>query len=89
MDYSHVFVCLMGMGTVFFGLVCLILLTELMSAVMGRKKKAEPVQAAAPCPAGAPQQAVTPEMIAAMSAALAENLGTDVTGIRIHSIKKV
>ena len=24
MDYSIIFVCLMGMGTVFFGLVCLI-----------------------------------------------------------------
>ena len=30
MDYSHLFVCLMGMGTVFFGLICLIALTALM-----------------------------------------------------------
>ena len=27
MDYYIVFVCLMGMGTVFFGLICLIVLT--------------------------------------------------------------
>ena len=27
MDYSIIFVCLMGMGTVFFGLICLIVLT--------------------------------------------------------------
>ena len=33
MDYSIVFVCLMGMGTVFFGLICLIVLTTLLSAV--------------------------------------------------------
>lgn len=88
MDYSHLFVCLMGMGTVFFGLICLIALTALMGAVLGRKKPGA-VQPAAPSPAAAPQQTVTPEMVAAVSAALAEELGTDITGIRIHSIKKV
>ena len=36
MEYSSIFVCLMGMGTVFFGLICLIALTYLMSAVVGR-----------------------------------------------------
>ena len=40
MEYSSIFVCLMGMGTVFFGLICLIALTYLMSAVVGRGKKA-------------------------------------------------
>lgn len=86
MDYSIIFVCLMGMGTVFFGLICLIALTYLMSAVVGRGKKAAP----APVPA-APQTAgeVTPELVAAVSAALAEELGTDITGIRIVSMKKV
>ena len=52
MEYSSIFVCLMGMGTVFFGLICLIVLTYLMSAVVGRGKKAAP----APVPA-APQTA--------------------------------
>lgn len=52
MEYSSIFVCLMGMGTVFFGLICLIALTYLMSAVVGRGKKAAP----APVPA-APQTA--------------------------------
>ena len=72
MEYSSIFVCLMGMGTVFFGLICLIALTYLMSAVVGRGKKA----ATAPVPA-APQTAgeVTPELVAAVSAALAEELG--------------
>ncbi|WP_418480176.1 OadG family protein [Dysosmobacter sp.] len=85
MEYSSIFVCLMGMGTVFFGLICLIALTYLMSAVVGRGKKAAP----APVPA-APQTAgeVTPELVAAVSAALAEELGTDITGIRIVSMKK-
>ena len=75
-----------AMGTVFFGLICLIALTYLMSAVVGRGKKAAP----APVPA-APQTAgeVTPELVAAVSAALAEELGTDITGIRIVSMKKM
>lgn len=53
MEYSSIFVCLMGMGTVFFGLICLIALTYLMSAVVGCGKKAAPapVPAAPPCPA--------------------------------------
>ena len=41
MEYSSIFVCLMGMGTVFFGLICLIALTYLMSAVVGRGKKGD------------------------------------------------
>ena len=89
MDYSPVFVCLMGMGTVFFGLICLVALSTLMSAVLrsaGKRPAAVPA-APAPVPAAAPAGAVTPELVAAVSAAIAEDLGTDVTGIRILSIK--
>ena len=49
MDYSIPFVCLMGMGTVFFGLICLILLTMVMSRVCKAIQK--PAPAAAPVPA--------------------------------------
>lgn len=88
MDYSHLFVCLMGMGTVFFGLICLIALTSLMSAVL-RSVGKRPAAAIppAPVPAAPAAGAVTPELIAAVSAAVAEDLGTDITGIRITSIK--
>ena len=34
MEYSSIFVCLMGMGTVFFGLICLIALTYLMLSLI-------------------------------------------------------
>ena len=88
MDYSIIFVCLMGMGTVFFGLLCLIVLTTLLGRVCGQKQQAAPAAAAVPAPAAAPavnQQ----EMIAAVSAAIAEELGTDITGIRILSVKKL
>ena len=89
MEYSSIFVCLMGMGTVFFGLICLIVLTYLMSAVVGRGKKAAP----APVPA-APQTAgeVTPELVAAESAALAEELRggalTEASASMLEQVKK-
>ena len=87
MDYSIIFVCLMGMGTVFFGLICLIVLTTLLGRLCGRKQQEAPV-AAISAPAATPavnQQ----ELIAAVSAAIAEDLGTDITGIRILSVKKL
>lgn len=90
MEPSSLFVCLMGMGTVFFGLICLIVLTTLMGKILGAAKPAAP--AAAPAPAVAAAAAPEPnrqELVAAVSAAIAEELGTDITGIRILSMKKL
>ena len=88
MDYSSVFVVLMGMGTVFFGLICLIVLTSIMGRILGRE--AAPAVAAAPAaPAVAAAEPNRQELVAAVSAAIAEELGTDITGIRILSMKKV
>lgn len=42
-EYSNLFVVLMGMGIVFFGLVCIIILTTLMGMIMTRMES---------CPAG-------------------------------------
>ena len=52
-----------------------------------KRRDAQPTQPAAPAavPAGAPSQ----ELVAAVSAALAEELGTDITRIRIKSITKL
>jgi len=88
MEYSNIFVCLMGMGTVFFGLIILILLTYLMSSLCRRGRKQPEVFAS---PSSEPQSAAPDrlEMVAAVSAALAEELGTDVSGIRILSMKKL
>ena len=86
MDYSSAFVCLMGIGTVFFGLICPILLTTIMGRICGTKKPVS--EAIAPMPSGAAEPN-REELVAAISAAIAEEMGTDITGIRILSIKKV
>lgn len=87
-EVSNLFVCLMGMGVTFFGLICLILLTMIMGRlVRGKQEPAAPAPAPAPVPAAAEPN--RQEMIAAVSAALAEELGTDVSAIRILSFKKV
>ena len=91
MDYSNLFVVLMGLGTVFAGLLCIILLVTLMSWVCNRTSapSAAPRAMTAPAAAAPAQGAVTPSMMAAISAAIAEDMGTDISAIRIVSIKKV
>ena len=90
MDYPAIFVILMGLGTVFFGLVCLIALTMCMGRVLYRT--APPAPAPAP-PVVMPKAPITepnlPEMVAAIAAAIAEELDTDVTGIRILSMRRL
>ena len=89
-DYSNLFVVLMGLGTVFAGLLCIILLVTLMSWVCNRIGAPKAAPQAAAAPAGIPAAGtVTPSMMAAISAAIAEDMGTDVSAIRIVSIKKV
>ena len=88
-EYGSLFVCLMGMGTVFFGLICLIVLTMIMGKIVGGR--AVPA-VAAPAPAAAAPAAPEgnrQEIAAAVSAAIAEELGTSITGIRIVSMKKL
>ena len=78
MDYSNLFVCLMGLCTVFVGLICIIVLVSVMSNVV-RRTDAKTAAPAIPAPAAAP----------AVSAASAEELGTDISAIRIVSMKKI
>lgn len=89
MDYSNLFVCLMGIGTVFVGLICIILLVTLMSYVC-RKSDAKSVSPApVTVPTDVPKSAIQPELIAAVSAAIAEDMGTDISAIRIISMKQI
>ena len=95
--HSNVFVVLMGMGTVFFGLICIILLSTIMSKVcqkLAGKSDAAPAAPASVETTAAPAVQNAPiqnrqAMIAAISAAIAEELGTDVSAIRIRSLKHV
>ena len=94
MELSNTFVVLMGIGTVFFGLVCIILLCYIMSFFVQKLSKPEvaitstPTAAPAPTPAKA-TIANRQEFIAAVSAVIAEELGTDVSAIRILSVKEL
>ena len=88
---SNGMVVVLGLGIVFFGLICIIVLCSVMGKIVGKlAKKPEAAPAAAPAPAA--EQTVIPnrrEMVAAVSAAIAEELGVEVSGIKILSIKKI
>ena len=95
-EVSNGFVSLVGIGTVFVGLICIVFLCTLMSALCrkfsgSKKTESAPAAPAAPAPS-APASAQIPnrqEFIAAVSAVLAEEMGTDVSALRILSVKRV
>ena len=90
MEYSPLFVTLMGIGTVFFGLICIIFLTMVMGAVLKGKEKAPAAAAAAPVAAPAPKpQGMQPEIVAAITAALSEEVGISSRSMNIVNIKKI
>ena len=92
MEPSIPFVILMGVGIVFIGLICIILLSMAMSAVCRALGDKTPAPAAAAPAAPAVQAEAIPNrqaMIAAIAVAVAEEMGTDPSGIRILSVKKL
>lgn len=92
--YSPLFVTLMGIGTVFFGLICIIVLTTVMGSVL--KSNAKPT---APAPVAAPKAAAPAapavntakeqEILAAVIAAVTEDLGPSASRMQITSINKI
>ncbi|MBQ9735582.1 MAG: OadG family protein [Clostridia bacterium] len=92
---------LVGILIVFIGLICLIALVTIMGAIsqklLSGEKSAKPAQkkAAAPAPAaksGAAKSGTIEnrdELVAIFSAAVAEELGTDVSAIRVVSLKEI
>ena len=92
--YSPLFVTLMGIGTVFFGLICIIVLTTVMGSVLKSKSKpAAPAPAAAPKAAAPAAPAVNTakeqESHAAVIAAVTEDLGPSASRMQITSINKI
>ncbi len=88
-------VVIMGLVTVFVVLICLIIIIKILGAVLEKLAPKKPVPAAAAVPAPAPAApAPVPagekqKTVAAIAVAIAEYMGTDVSHIRIHSIKRV
>ena len=92
MEYSPLFVTLMGIGTVFFGLICIIFLTMAMGGIMKSKGKMPAAAAAAPAAAPAPApkpQGMQPEIVAAITAVLSEEIGIPAKSMNIVNIKKI
>ena len=90
MEVSMGQVVALGMGTVFVGLVCIVILISIMNIFFSRTKPAaQPATTNAAPKISSGDERLDSETVAAVSAALAETMGKDVSAIRITSIKKV
>jgi len=92
--YSPLFVTLMGIGTVFFGLICIIVLTTVMGSVLNPAPPPPPPGPRAPPGAAAPaapavNTAKEQEILAAVIAAVTEDLGPSASRMQITSINKI
>ena len=93
-EVNNAFVVVLGISVVFIGLIAIILLCKIMSAVCSladKKQTSNTVAAPTAVPAVQNAQPIAnrQEIIAAVSAAVAEELGTDISAIRILSFKKI
>lgn len=95
---SNTFVVIMGLATVFVGLICIIIVCMIMSSIVRALIKHKPREnkAAAPAPAApatvsAANTAIADrdKVVVAISAAIAEEIGEDAGAIRILSLKKI
>ncbi len=86
MEQSNLLVIGLGLGTVFFGLICLVVICMITSAICKCFEKETPKETA-PIESGAiPNKQ---ELIAASCAVIAEELGTEVKNIKVVSFKRV
>ena len=93
LSFTNTFVVLMGLSTVFLGLICIIILCKLVSLFCNLfgSTTTKSNEASSPISSTTKSSNIEnrQEMLAAVSAAIAEDLGTDVQAIRIHSVKKL
>ena len=84
-------VCLLGIGTVFVGLIVIILLCKILGLLVGKAVKEEKTDAESAPQTNAIADEIPnrEEFVAAVSAALAEYMGEDINSFRIVSIKKI
>ncbi len=92
------FVIVMGMGTVFIGLVCIVILCKILGAVcslLGSTSSDLKDTGAQKAATVSAQQNALPsfpnrqEVVAVIGAVIAEECGVDVEAIRIKSIKRI
>lgn len=90
-NISNGFVIAMGLGVVFVGLICIVLLCVVMSWFCKERNTEAKTTESVPAPNVAPNEPIAnkQELIAGICAVIAEELGTDVSGIRILSFKKL
>lgn len=99
LNVNDAYVIVLGVGTVFVGLICIIILCKILGVCCKLLEKnttaapetvatptATPAAPATPVPAVIPNRG---ETVAAIAAAIAEDLGEDVSAIRIVSIEKI
>ena len=82
------FAVVMGIGTVFAGLIAIIIICLITGALAGENKKAKKQTFKSPAPPSEDPR-VRQQLIAAVSAACAEDMGTDVSRIRVVSFRKI
>lgn len=90
-EVSNLLVVGMGVGVVFFGLICLILVCKLVGLIakLGgapEAPKPAPAAVAAPVTSDIPNRQ---ELVAAISVAIAIEMGTEPSALRIVSLKKL
>ncbi len=91
-EISNAFVVAMGIGIVFIGLITLVLVCKILGILCSgiQKEETDFNSSIAPAvPATPAQIANKQEIIAAVCAAAAEEMGTDVSAIRVLSFKKL
>ncbi|MBO4734425.1 MAG: OadG family protein [Clostridia bacterium] len=88
-DIPNWFAVVMGIGTVFAGLIAIIVICLITGAFAGTAKKEKPKPAVKSTVKHEGDPRVRQELIAAVSAACAEEMGTAPEKLRVISFKKI
>ena len=91
MEYPISFVCLLGVAIVFIGLICIIILCKVLSAVCNVGSRSKTTKSETTASQATVQNPIPnrKKIVVAISAAIGEELGTDVSAIKIVSLKKL
>ena len=84
-------VCLIGIGTVFVGLICIVLICKVMGLVIGGFAKDSEKATTTAAAVAQPEMSADEKraVLAGVCAVIAEELGTDVSNIRVRSFRRI